>query len=70
MPVGRAIAGRGTSGTVEAPGFREARIPDVYWPAINSKGKTYEEPLMVHRWDPDSLLPSMERHSETEICAA
>ena len=52
-----------------APGFGEARMPDGYWPATNSNGKTYEEPLTVHRWDPDSLLPSMERHSETEICA-
>ena len=69
MPVGRPIAGRGITGAIAAPGFGEARMPDGYWPATNSNGKTYEEPLTVHRWDPDSLLPSMERHSETEICA-
>ena len=69
MSADRAIGGGTSSVRVAAPGFGEARIPDGYWPAINSNGKTYEEPLTVHRWDPDSLLPSMERHSETEICA-
>jgi hypothetical protein len=60
---------RGIAGHDRGARLGEARIPDGYWPAINSKGKKYEEPLTVHCWDPDSLLPSMERHSETEICA-
>src|SRR6266576_6993732 len=30
--VGRAIAGAGHISHGRAPGFREARIPDVYWP--------------------------------------
>src|SRR6516165_5493896 len=37
---GRHIIGQGRGAR-----FRRGQIPDGYWPAINSNGKTYEEPL-------------------------